>query len=160
MDAYGHRGVNENEYAWQRPLEDPTWFERQLAEFAKTPVDFEAIFARQRSAFTASWQRFCERYPGKVKAMRLRLEQAAQAARQREAIRSEATRSATVIRVFAQRSGEMAGIGEDIFFLTIFEVLALLKGDNSVCRVIPLRKETYARYAALPPYPTIISWSF
>jgi len=160
LEAYGHRGVNEVEYAWPRPLEDPTWLDRQLAEFAKAPVDIKALFAKQQAAFTVAWERFCERHPRKVKAMRLRLEKAAQAANQREAIRSEATRSAIVIRAFALRAGELTGIGEDVFFLTMDEVIALLAGDDAACRFIPLRKETFARYAALPPYPTVIVGRF
>jgi pyruvate,water dikinase len=160
LQAYGHRGVNETEYAWPRPLEDPAWLDLQLAEFAKAPVDVAALMARQQAAFSAAWERFCARYPGKVKSMRLRLEQAAQAACQREAVRSEATRSTLAARAFALRAGELSGIGEDIFFLTIDEVLALLAGDDSACRFIPLRKATYARYAALPPYPTVIVGRF
>lgn len=160
MQAYGHRGVDENEYAWARPLEDPTWLDRQLAEFAKAPLDLATLFARQQAAFDAAWARYCARYPAKAKATRLRLQQAAQAANQREAVRSEATRSATVIRAFALRAGELTGIGTDVFFLTMPEVQALLAGDNAACRLIPLRKETYARYAALPPYPTLIVGRF
>jgi rifampicin phosphotransferase len=88
------------------------------------------------------------------------LEGAAQAACQREAVRSEATRSTLGTRFFALRAGELTGLGEDIFFLTIAEVLSLLAGDSAACRTIPLRKETHARYAALPPYPTIIVGRF
>jgi rifampicin phosphotransferase len=160
LEAYGHRGENENEYAWQRPLEDPTWLDRQLAEYAKAPVEIEGLIARQQDAFSAAWARFCERYPRKVKVTRLRLEKAAQAARQREAVRSEATRSATVIRQFALRAGELTGVGEDVFFLTIYEVLSLLEGDDSARRFISRRKEMYERYRALPPYPTVIVGRF
>jgi phosphohistidine swiveling domain-containing protein len=160
LEAYGHRGVDENEFAWPRPLEDPGWLDRQLTESAKAPVETEALMARQQAAFEAAWERFCERHPRKVKSMRLRLEKAAQAARQREAVRSEATRSSAVIRSFALRAGELTGIGEDIFFLTMDEVISLLTGDDSACRFIPLRKETYERYRALPPYPTIIVGRF
>jgi pyruvate,water dikinase len=160
MEAYGHRGVNETEYAWPRPLEDPAWLDRQLAEFAKAPVDIEALFARQQAAYSAAWERFCERYPRKVKSMHLRLEKAAQAANQREAVRSEATRSSVVIRAFALRAGELTGVGEDIFYLTINEVVALLAGDDSARRFIPARVETFERYRALPPYPTIIVGRF
>jgi len=160
LEAYGHRGVNETEYAWPRPLEDPTWLDRQLVEFAQAPVEIEALIAKQQAAFTAAWERFCERHPRKVKAMRLRLETAAQAASQREAVRSEATRSTIVTRAFALRAGELTGVGEDVFFLTIDEVLSLLAGDDSARRFLPARKETYERYRALPPYPTIIVGRF
>jgi phosphohistidine swiveling domain-containing protein len=160
LQAYGHRGVNENEFAWPRPLEDATWLDRQLAELAAAPVELEALFARQQAAYSAAWERFCERHPRKVKSMRLRLEKAAHAASQREAVRSEATRCSTVTRALALRAGELTGIGQDVFFLTIDQVLALLAGDDSARRFLPARKETYARYCALPPYPTIIVGRF
>jgi rifampicin phosphotransferase len=160
LQAYGHRGVNETEHAWPRPLEDPAWLDRQLVEFATAPVEIEALMARQQAAFTGAWERFCEHHPRKVKSMRLRLEKAAQAAHQREAVRSEATRSTTVTRAFALRAGELTGAGEDVFFLTIDEVLSLLAGDDSARRFLPARKETYERYRALPPYPTIIVGRF
>jgi pyruvate,water dikinase len=160
LEAYGHRGVNETEYAWPRPLEDPAWLDRQLVGFAQAPVDIEALFARQQAAYSAAWERFREQYPRKAKSMRLRLEQAAQAARRREAVRSEATRSSMVIRAFALRAGELTGAGEDVFFLTMDEVLALLAGDDSTRKFLPARKETYERYRALPPYPTIIVGRF
>jgi phosphohistidine swiveling domain-containing protein len=160
LEAYGHRGVNEIEFAWPRPLEDPTWLDRQLAEFAKAPVEVEALLARQRAAFTAAWERFCERHPRKVKSMEWRLKKAAQAASQREAVRSEATRSSMVVRAFALRAGELTGLGEDLFLLTMDEVLSLLEGDDSPRRLVSIRKETYERYCALPPYPTIIVGRF
>lgn len=92
--------------------------------------------------------------------MRQRLEKAAEAARQREAVRSEATRCGVVIRAFALRAGDMIGVGEDVFFLTMDEVLALLSGDDAARRFLPTRKETFERYSALPPYPTIIVGRF
>lgn len=160
LEAYGHRGENETEYAWPRPLEDPTWLDRQLAEFAKAPEEIEELFARQQAAFATAWERFCKLHPGKAKPMRLRLEKAAQAAHQREAVRSESTRCGVVTRAFALRAGELTGIDDDVFFLTIDEVLSLLEGNSSACRFIPVRKETYNQYRALPPYPTIISGRF
>jgi pyruvate,water dikinase len=160
LEAYGHRGVNEAEFAWPRPLEDPSWLDRQLAELATAAVDVDALLARQQAAYAAAWERFCARHPRKIKSMRLRLEKAAQAAHQREAIRSEATRTGAVIRAFALRAGELTGLGQDLFFLTIDEVLSLLAGDDSACRFLPARKEAYERYRALPPYPTIIVGRF
>jgi phosphohistidine swiveling domain-containing protein len=160
LESYGHRGVNENEYAWPRPLEDPAWLDRQIVEFTGAPVDVGALMVGQRAAFTAAWERFCERYPRKVKSMRLRLDKAAQTTRQREAVRSEATRSSMAVRAFALRAGELTGVGEDVFFLTIHEVLSLLEGHDSARKLLPVRKETFERYRALPPYPTIIVGRF
>lgn len=160
MEAYGHRGENEVEFAWPRPLEDPAWLERQIDEFAKNPVDIEALMAKQKDSYEAAWGRFCERYPRKVRSMQKRLEKAAHAAHQREAVRSESTRCSMVIRAFALRAGKLTGVGDNVFFLTIDEILALLAGDDAACQFIPGRKETYARYRALPPYPTIIVGRF
>jgi pyruvate,water dikinase len=92
--------------------------------------------------------------------MQKRLEAVAQAVRQRETVRTESTRLAYVFRAWALRAGELTGIGEDVFFLTIDEVQDLLDGNNAACRLIPLRKATYERYCALPPYPTVIIGRF
>jgi pyruvate,water dikinase len=54
----------------------------------------------------------------------------------------------------------MLGIGDEVFFLTIEEVLAGLAGDTSALAFIPTRQETYERYRALPPYPTLICGRF
>jgi rifampicin phosphotransferase len=159
-EAYGHRGANEFEYAWPRPMEDPEWLNRQLAEYARSNVDIEALFSKKQAAFEGAWQRFVLRDPKKAEEMKGRLAHAAQVAKRREAIRSEAMRVTSVIRAFALRAGELTGIGEDIFFLPINEVCDLLTGNSAAVRLIALRKETYARYKALPQYPSIIAGRF
>jgi pyruvate,water dikinase len=94
--------------------------------------------------------------------MQKRIQQAAEAARQREAVRSEATRGITVLRAFALRAGELLGLGEDVFFLTIDEVLQALQSEAAIPAVqhIAARKETFQRYRALPPYPALICGRF
>ncbi len=160
LENYGHRGVNEGEAAWPRPMEDSHWLDRQLDEWQRAPVDVDALQARQRAAYQAAWQRLCQSHPGKVGLMRKRLEQASQSAYRREAMRSEATRGMTVLRAFALRAGEMLGEGEGVFFLTIDEVLAALSGEVSTLPDIPLRQQVYQHYRALPPYPVIICGRF
>lgn len=160
LEAYGHRGENEGECAWPRPLEDPAWLDRQLAEFAKTAVDSEALLAHQHAASQAAWERFCQRYPGKAKRMCQKIEKAAVGARQREAVRSEATRVSSLVRTFALRAGEMLGLGEEVFYLTITETLAALQGKSAALALIPGRQEAHRRYSALPPYPTLICGRF
>lgn len=160
LEAYGHRGENEGECAWPRPMEDSAWLDRQLAEWAKAPMDVDARLARQRDAYQAAWERFCAQHPQKANAMQKRLAKTAQDACRREAVRSEATRGMTILRAFALRAGQMLGIGDEVFFLTIEEVLAGLAGDTSALAFIPTRQETYERYHALPPYPTLICGRF
>ena len=58
------------------------------------------------------------------------------------------------------QAGKVTGIGQDVFFLMVDELTALLAGDKSPLGVIPARCEMYARYCALPPYPAIIYGRF
>jgi phosphohistidine swiveling domain-containing protein len=160
LENYGHRGVNEGECAWPRPAEDPLWLERQLEEWKKTPVDVETLMARQSAAYASAWDRFCQKYPRKVKSMQKHLAQVARAAQQRELVRSEGTRRMTALRAFALRAGEMLEIGEGVFFLTIDEVLAALAGETSAIQTICTRQEIHRRYRALPTYPAIICGRF
>ncbi|MFQ5859177.1 MAG: PEP-utilizing enzyme [Anaerolineae bacterium] len=115
---------------------------------------------RQRAKFDAAWQRFEARYPRRAKSMRRRIDQVAPRTRMREAARSEYTRDRWIVRAFAVRAGELAGLGDDIFFLTIDEVLDVLAGDETAVEYIPARRDTHERYRALPPYPSIIRGRF
>jgi pyruvate,water dikinase len=142
---YGHRGPDEFELARPRPAEDPHWLERQLAEWSRSPVNVEALLAKQQGAFDAARQRFQERYPRKAKAIHRRLEQFASDARMREAVRSETTRVVGVVRQFALRAGELTDLGNDIFFLSLDEMLDILEGLPSAADYIPARRETHAR---------------
>ena len=157
---YGHRGPDEFELARPRPAEDPHWLERQLADWARSPVNVEALLAKQHDAFDAARQRFQERYPRKAKAIHRRLEQFTSDARMREAVRSETTRVVGVVRQFALHAGELTGLGNDIFFLSLDEMLDILEGLPSAAEYIPARRETHARYSALPRYPVTIHGRF
>ena len=64
------------------------------------------------------------------------------------------------LRAFVRRAGELTGHGEQLFYLTIEEILALLDGDGSALDAVPERREVHARYAALPPYPALIRGHF
>ncbi|MFN2285567.1 MAG: pyruvate, phosphate dikinase, partial [Anaerolineae bacterium] len=160
LQQYGHRGPHEMELSIPRPVEDPAWLDQQLADFAKAPVDVDAMLAGQRAAFDAAWARFAEQHPRKVKSVRRRLAQIATAAQRREAVRSEATRVIGVARAFALRAGVLTGLGDAVFFLSFDEIQDVLSGDESAVALIPARRETYARYAALPPYPALILGHF
>jgi phosphohistidine swiveling domain-containing protein len=160
LEKYGHRGPQEAELSLPRPAEDPDWLDRQLAEYEKNPVDVDALLANRRAEFEAAWQRLQVRYPQQAPKLRRQIDQVGPAARMREAVRDEVTRLLWVEREWALRAGELTGLGDDIFLLTIDEVLALLSGDDAATVHIPVRRETYARYCALPPYPMIIRGPF
>jgi pyruvate,water dikinase len=160
LEQYGHRGAHEFELFIPRPAEQPGWVDEQLAQFRTSPVDVEALLARQSAEFEAAWERFRSRYPGKAKAMRRRIGQAAHRARMRESARSEYVRDRWVVRSFAIQAGKLTGLGEDIFFLTMEEVLDALSGDETAFDQITARRETYRNYKTLPPYPPIIRGRF
>lgn len=160
LQHYGHRGPHEMELSIPRPVEDPAWLDRQLVDFAKASVDVDAMLASQRAAFDAAWVRFAARFPRKAKVVERQLAEIATTAQLREATRSEATRIIGVARAFALRTGVLTGLGNDIFFLSFDEIQDVLSGDESAVALIPARRETYARYVALPPYPALILGHF
>jgi len=160
IDRYGHRGPYEAECSVPRPAEDPEWLDRQLNVFSEANIDVAGMLASQQAEFEKAWQRFSTRVPKKSGSIRRRLDQAAVVIRKREATRSELTRLAWIGRIWALKAGELTGLGEDIFHLTIAEILDLLAGREVPLEYLPTRKETYARYCALPPYPSLISGQF
>jgi pyruvate,water dikinase len=160
LEQCGHRGALEVEVSVPRPAEDPGWLDRQLATFARSPVDVEGMLAAQRAASDAAWSRLQQRHPRKARPVRRRIEKAAEAARTREAARSESTRVIWVVREWALRIADLTGLGEGVFFLAIDELLGLLAGEDAPVATVPARQNTYERYKALPPYPLLIRGRF
>jgi len=160
LEQYGHRGPHEFELSVPHPVEDPTWMERELAVFRQSPVDVEALIQKQRETFDAAWQRLQARYPRQAPALRRRMTESARRARLREQVRSEYVRDRWAVRMLALRAGELSGLGDDVFFLTLDEVLNVLAGDRTAARFIPIRREIYLQYGALPAYPTLIRGRF
>jgi phosphohistidine swiveling domain-containing protein len=157
---YGHRSPHEFEVSLPRPAEDLDWIDKQLAGLREAPVDVDALLARQKEAQIAAWERFQQRYPRKTTGMRRRIDKAAAVFRDREAARSEIIRVIWVLRTFVLRAGELTGLGDALFFLSIDEILAILGGDETALARIPARRATYEGYRALPPYPALIRGHF
>lgn len=160
LERYGHRGPHEMELFATGSEEDPDWLDKRLAEFIQSRVTVEELLAKQRAEYAAAWQRFETRYPHKASVIQRQLDKVAIAARGREAVRSEVTRMTRLIRRFVQRAGELIGLGDGIFFLSLDEITAVLSGDETSLGYIPARRETYTRYTSLPPYPAIIIGRF
>ncbi|SEF74456.1 pyruvate, water dikinase [Nonomuraea solani] len=158
--AYGHRGPHEFEVSIPRPGEDPAWIDAQLAGLRDTRAGTEALLTRQRAAREEAWARFARRHPRKESAMRARVRRWNAVVRDRESTRSENMRAFWVLRAFTVRAGELTGIGDDVFFLDLPELLALLRGDRTGLERVAARRATYERYAALPPYPVLIVGHF
>ncbi len=156
---YGHRGPDEFELMAPRPAEDPAWLDGALAS-AASPADVESLLAKQQAEGEAAWRRLQERCPRQVKGIRRRLDLFAAGARRREAVRSEVTRVFAVVRQFLLRAGEMTGLGDGVFYLSLDEMLDVVRGNRSAAALIPARRETHARYSALPRYPAVINGRF
>jgi phosphohistidine swiveling domain-containing protein len=160
LEQYGHRGPHEFELSVPRPVENPTWLNGQLQHFREHPVDIDDLVAKQQAAFQTAWDRLQSQYHHQANAINKRIRENARRARLRELARSEYTRDRWLIRLFALRVAELTGLGEDVFFLNLAEMLNLLSGDQTALKRIPTRKETYHQYKALPSYPSVIRGRF
>jgi pyruvate,water dikinase len=160
LRAYGHRGPHEFELSVPRPVEDPRWLDRELVNFRAAPVDVDDLIARQQELFDAAWARFRSRFPGKGDAIARRLAESAKRARLRELARSEYVRDRWMVRLCALRAGVLTGLGEDVFFLTLDEMLGLLAGSETPASAISARKVAYSRFKSLPSYPSVIRGQF
>ncbi len=160
LELYGHRGPHEFEISRPRPVEDPTWLDEQLAAFHSAPIDVDTLLEKQRALSRATLQRLSTRFPSKSKGLLRQIDESARRARLRENARSEYVRDRWMVRLFALRAGELTGLGQDIFLLTLKELLTLLDGDKTAADHVPARRETYQRCLALPPLPSIIRGRF
>ncbi len=159
LDRFGHRGANEAELAWPRPAEDPNWLDGALAAMSGA-TDVAAAGERQRAGYEGAMARLVERDPRLARRTRRRLLAAARQSALRERVRSEGVRWTGVARAFALRAGELLGIGDGVFYLTLTELLDALAGDHSSFALIDRRRAVHRRYRELPALPGIIVGSF
>jgi pyruvate,water dikinase len=166
VSRYGHRCADEFEVSVPRPAEDPGWLARQLGAAAETDVD--ALLARQERTRAGVWERLEDRSPRKARAIRGKLDRWARNARDRERARSEVIRTFWALRTFAVRAGELTGLGDDVFLLTVDELLGVLDSaadpgtpsDQVLQGRLTIRRATYEQYRALPAYPAVIRGRF
>jgi pyruvate,water dikinase len=157
---HGHRSPHEFEVSIPRPAEDPAFIDKQLAGLQGVKEGPAALLARREAAREAAWRRLEERDPGRARALRKKAARWSATARDREATRSELIRVFWVLRAFVLRAGELTRRGDDLFFLSIDEILALLGGDERSLASVATRRATFDRYRSLPPYPSIIRGRF
>ncbi|MFX1255989.1 MAG: PEP-utilizing enzyme, partial [Promethearchaeota archaeon] len=161
MSLYGHRGPYENYLLIPRPYEDPSWLEKQLEEFNRSPVDVENLLMKRASEFDAIWHKLKQKVkPKHAQTFKQLIDKIQNTFLEREQIRSELTRLVGIIREWFLRAGDLTELGEDIFYLTIDEVIETLLGDHSSTSYIPARRETYAKYRSLTSLPIWIRGRF
>ncbi len=160
IELYGHRGEHEAELSIPRPAESPDWLERMIEDYRQSGISTDILVEKQRNEYQVLWEKFKANYSDKAKSIGSKLNSVAAGAQLRENIRSEFTRVLWVIREFALQAGELTGLTEKIFFLSIPEMLEVLSGNNNPVELIPARQEMYAKYCGLPAYPAIIRGRF
>ncbi len=160
LHEYGHRGPHEFEISKPRPTEDPQWFDQQLSSFYSSPVDVKKLMTKKRETFKLVWARLIAHCPRKSRTIHRQLVENTRRMRLREEARSAYVRDRWMIRLFALRAGEIVGIGNDIFYLYLPEVFAVLSGDETSLAFVPARKQTHKRYLELAEFPSIIRGRF
>jgi pyruvate,water dikinase len=119
------------------------------------------MLAKRDAEFDAVRQEITRRLPPKnTRGIERRIDAIVKANSLREATRSELTRIVDVIRALFLRAGELGGLGDGAFFLTVDEVTDVLSGDTSSTAHIDARREAYEKYRALPPLPAWIRGRF
>jgi phosphohistidine swiveling domain-containing protein len=157
-ERYGHRSPHEFEVSLPRPADRPGWVGEQIAALQAAGRDPLTLLERQEEANRMAWARLVRDHPRQVRSVRKRVERWARAERGREQARSEVIRVFGVLRAFALRAGELTGLGDEIFMLTVDEIVGVL--DGGTVPETTSRRAAYDRYRALPPYPSIIRGRF
>ena len=161
LELFGHRGPNENELAELRPYENENWLDEQLAAFSSSPVNVSAQLKKRKFEFNTYMNEVTAQLPLKKARQVIHLiEQTAKVNADREAIRSELTRVIDLIRVFFINGGDLTGYQDDVFFLTIDELIASLSGQIQGDQPIALRKKRFEQERSLPKLPTWILGHF
>jgi len=161
LRRYGHRGSHENELAEPRTYEDPGLLDKQLADFNESPIDVAEQLAKRDAEAIGVWEDIKhDLAPKKARAMERLVDGVKEANTLREATRSELTRLVGVIRALFLRAGELAGLGDGVFFLKVDEVVAILSGDRLPAAQIPDRRDAYEKYRALSALPMWIRGRF
>ncbi|WP_410769796.1 PEP/pyruvate-binding domain-containing protein [Fontibacillus sp. BL9] len=161
VEKYGHRGPHEFELSIAAAGEHPAWLAEQIAQSTASPIDGDHLLKSRYIQSQEAWERFEQSHPRTANRMIRKLASASEGPKLREAVRSEWTRTFRINRQFALKVGEMAGIGEDIFFWYIDEILAWLSGGSLIAeKHLSARKEAYAKYRTLPAFPSVIRGRF
>jgi pyruvate,water dikinase len=156
---FGHHSPHLFELSLPRPAEDPAWIDRQV--LALRASDLDALLRKQHQAQAAAWDRFERRSPRRATGLRRTLTQARRSTQLREAARSEQARVVLLVRSFVLQAALITGIGaDDIFFLTLDEILEALESNPFAITHIPERRIAYERYCTLPDYPALIRGRF
>lgn len=156
----GHRCALEMEISQPRPYENPEILDRLLKEYADNPTSLREKQIKENELFKKNLAEFKAKYPLHKRHVDRMLARFVTANEFREDIRSKGVYIFCVFREFLLKTGEINGLGDDVFMLTFDEVFRLLKGDASVTSRIPARRKTYEKQSSYPSFPNILLGRF
>lgn len=160
LQSWGHRSESEIEAAVPRPFEKTDWLDNQLEVFKLSKIDVDEVLNNKNIENEIAWMNLERRFPRHAKHLKASLDTCAAANSTREAVRSEFIRLIWIVRTWARKTGHLAGIGDDVFFLTVEESLEVLSGRDRCTCYIPSRQATHEKYRSLPAYPSLIRGRF
>jgi pyruvate,water dikinase len=67
---------------------------------------------------------------------------------------------ARLLRGFLLQAGVVTGLGNEVFFLSLDELIEVLEGKKTSLSYLSTRRSAYQKYCHLPPYPAIIIGRF
>ena len=158
LQKFGHRHFNENELSQKRPYEGSAWLDEQLREYKKNNFDFSEKLSKRQGEF----EKLLESVGNEktVKKIRKSIDKVSSSLENRERVRSELTRSLDAARQYYLKAGELLGIGDDVFLITISELQNVLNGDRTVLSYLPERKKAWDRCRKLPKLPVYVRGRF
>jgi pyruvate,water dikinase len=159
LENYGHRGYAEGEFSIPRPIEVPNWLEQQLCLYQNLDLNINDLLAEQEEEFSIVLNRLKANFPKKAKKIENKLEKLYNASIIREEIRSKTAKAAIALRLFLNKIGQLIGLDEDIYFLTLDEILRKKESDD-LKPLVQNRKENYEKQKTLGSYPTFIRGFF
>ena len=156
VQSYGHRGPQEFEVSSPRPFEVPGALERLLALAERDGQSVERAEKRLRERRERLWERLKSTQPHLLERLRHDVASWTRTARHREQSRSEIARVFAVRRAWLLKASALLNLADAVFFLTLEEVRASLRGNASALERVGGRRAAYRYYSAQPPPPPTV----
>lgn len=160
IKKHSHEKISEWNLFIKNKKDDFQWLERNIQEFLKIESELDGFDTKRKAKSEEILNEMKNKYPKKFKYIAKRLSYFSEVSNLRIQHHSELTRLVNTIRNLYICSGEMLELGDDVFFLTVGELMDALSDKTEAVNYIPERKKTYLKYCSLPKLPSIIVGRF
>ncbi|MDP4177743.1 MAG: PEP/pyruvate-binding domain-containing protein [Bacillota bacterium] len=160
VKKYGHRSPDEMELSCPYPYENPDFPFNRIEEHEKSGINAYKLKSEQEKRYEKAVAEFKTMYPNKSEWLDKTLSNFSKAVYTRENVRSQSVKLFCLMREYLLRASKLNNLGDDIFMLYFTETMQLLKGNTSVIKNIPTRRQNYEYYLKLPKFPNIIVGRF